>query len=228
MLKKMTLKGKLLAIFIVVSLIPLGVVTFISVKKASNSLQSEVISKLTAIQEAKRNHLQYYFERVYAAVGIIKNDPYLYGSMQAFTEAFESAGKTVNDTAWQTLVEFKEPPILSTVEKYGFYDLLMISPGGYIVYSTKKGKDLGMNIPESELKDSSLGLAFQKIKDNSEGILFADFGGYPTAADEQAAFMIVSIVNRLNAVLGYVAIRIPVDTLELCSKVVFEGELKKK
>ena len=213
MLKKLTLKVKLLATFIVVSLIPLGVVTFIAVKKASDSLETEVISKLTAVQEAKRNHLKYYFDQVHVAVSIIKNDPYLFGSMQAFADAYEAAGKTIKDGAWQTLVEFKEPPILTTVEKYRFFDLLMISPDGDVVYTAKKGEDLGKNIPNSELKDTSLGRAFQKIKENAEGIFFSDFAGYPKAGDEQAAFMIVSIVTRLKVAIGYVAIRIPVDTL---------------
>lgn len=211
--KKLTLKVKLLATFIVVSLIPLLLVTFLAVKKASDSLQAEAIAKLSAVQEAKRNHLRYYFDQVNSAVGIIKQDPNIFGAMQSFGEAFVSAGNTVDDEAWRTLVEFKEGSIITMVEKYGFYDLLMISRDGYIVYSTKKGKDLGMKIPDSELASTSLGKAFAMIGDNRDEIVFSDFADYPSKGGEQAAFMAMAMRDRFDRDLGYAAIRIPAETL---------------
>ena len=213
MLKKITIKGKLLVTFILVSLIPLGAVTFIAIHKASNALQSEVVAKFTAVQETKRNHVKDYFSQIHSALNIIKVDPYIQTSMRIFDDAFKSAGNTVDDDSWRTLVEFKEASIKSMVEKYGFYDLLMISLAGDIVYSTAKGSDLGMNIPNSSLKDSSLGLALAKASENPEEIVFADFAAYAPANNEHTSFMITVIKDRFKKPMGYIVLRIPVDKL---------------
>ena len=187
--------------------------TYIAIEKASSALQNEVVAKFTAVQEAKRNHVEDYFAQIYSALKIIQVDPYMQTSMRTFDDAFKSAGNTVDDESWRTIVEFKEASIKSMVEKYGFYDLLMISSGGNIVYSTAKGADLGMNIPDSTLKDSSLGIAYANVLSNPEEIIFADFAPYAPASNEQTSFMIALVKDRQGKPQGYIALRIPVDKL---------------
>ncbi|PHR30480.1 MAG: hypothetical protein COA36_00260 [Desulfotalea sp.] len=213
MLKKLTIKSKLLVTFILVSLIPLGTVAYIAVQKSSSALQDEVISKYTAVQEAKRNHLEDYFSQMYSALKIIQVDPYIQNSMRIFENAFNGGGNTIDNETWRTLVEFKEASIISMVDKYGFYDLLMISTNGNIIYSTAKGSDLGMNIPESRLRNSSIGTAYSKILANPDDIVFADFAPYAPANNEQASFMIVRVEDRLKKPQGYIALRIRADKL---------------
>lgn len=213
MFKKLTIKGKLLITFILVSLLPLGAVTSIAIKKASNALESEVVAKFTAVQETKRNHVKDYFLQVHSALKVIQVDPYIQKSMRTFTDAFVAAGNTVDDESWRTLVEFKEASIKSMVEKYGFYDLLMISASGYIVYSTAKGADLGMNISDAQLKDSSLGVAYAGVVNNPEKMIFADFAIYAPSNNEQTSFMVALVKDRSGKDQGYVALRIPADKI---------------
>ncbi|BHH84108.1 methyl-accepting chemotaxis protein [Desulforhopalus sp. 52FAK] len=211
MFKKMTIKVKLLATFILVSLIPLASVTYIAIEKASDALQAEVVSKFAAVQETKRNHVKEYFSQLNSALSIIQTDPYMQASMRTFNDAYVAAGNTVDDDSWRTLVEFKEASIKSMVEQYGFYDLLMISMEGNLIYSTAKGADLGMNIPNSALKESSLGSAYEKISINPDGNIFADFAPYAPDNNIQTAFMIAHVKDRFDKPQGYIALRIPVD-----------------
>lgn len=213
MLKKRTIKSKLLITFILVSLIPLGGVTYIAINKASSALHGEVVAKFTAVQEAKRNHVEDYFNQIHSALRIIQVDPYIQSSMSTFNDAFVRAGNTVENESWKTLVQFKEASIKSMVEKYGFHDLLMISAAGHIVYSTAKGADLGMNISDGSLKNSSLGVAYESVTKKPEEIVFADFAPYAPANNEQTSFMIAVVKDRVEKLQGYIALRIPVDKL---------------
>ncbi len=210
MFKNLTIRTKLLATFVLVSLIPLAFVTFIAIQKAGEALREETIGMFTAIQETKRNHVKDYYSQIYASVNIVKDDPYLLSAMEIITGAFEDAGKTVDDEAWRTLVKFKEASIINTVEKNGFFDLLMISQAGDIVYSTAKGTDLGMNITEGALASSTLSQSVSALSSAADEMFFADFAPYAPSNGEQAAFMMAVVKNRMGKVIGSIAIRIPV------------------
>jgi len=212
MLNKMKIKTKLLTAFILVSLVPLGLVSVIAVNRASQGLENEVVAKFAAIQETKRNHIKDYFAKVRTAMSVIRQDPYLQETMRVLKTAYEGNHDLKANEGWQTLVEFKEPPIKAMVEKNGFYDLLLITTEGDIVYSVQKGADLGMNAGEITLKRSSLGISFEKVLEKKDTAIFmGDFSAYAPAGGEQAAFMTARMKDRFNKVLGYVAIRIAVD-----------------
>lgn len=211
MFSNLTIKTKLLLAFIMVSLLPLTIVTFIALNQAGEALRKESIGMFTAVQETKRNHLKDYFNQIQSAVKIVKSEPFLTGAMENFTSAFEAAGNSIDDESWRTLVEFKEPSILSMVEKNGFYDLLMISISGDIIYSAAKGPDLGLSISKGDLATSSLGRIIPHLNiDDDEAITFIDFEPYKPSGGEQAAFMVAPAKNRVGRHIGTIAIRIPV------------------
>ena len=207
MLNRFKIKTKLLAAFIFVSLVPLGLVSVVAVNRAAQGLEHEVVAKFAAIQETKRNHIKDYFSQVSTAVSIIRDDPYLQETMRVLKGAYDDDNNLNENEAWKTLVEFKEPPVKAMVEKNGFYDLLLVSAEGNIVYTAAKGKDLGMNV-----KGSSLGEAFDKaVNTDTDTVSLSDFSAYAPAGGEQAAFMVARMTDRFKGVVGYVAVRIPVD-----------------
>ncbi|MEH0022832.1 MAG: methyl-accepting chemotaxis protein [Desulfobacter sp.] len=214
MFQKFTIKTKLLTTFIIFSLIPLVLVTLIAIFKANQALEHEVVAKFTAIQEAKAGHIRDFFATLKTSVKIIKNDPYLQTNIVTFNDAFEQNGNTVNNSMWETMVGFKEPPIKAMVKDKGFYDLLLISPAGNIVYTAAKGPDLGMNIPGSDLAGRNLGKAFQAaVSAGDDDIFFADFQAYDPGEGAQAAFMVARMKDQFGEVVGYVAVRIPGERL---------------
>jgi len=88
MLNKMKIKTKLLTAFILVSLVPLGLVSVIAVNRASQGLENEVVAKFAAIQETKRNHIKDYFAKVRTAMSVIRQDPYLQETMRVLKTAY--------------------------------------------------------------------------------------------------------------------------------------------
>ncbi len=214
MLNKLKIKTKLLGTFLFVSLIPLGLVTLIATDRAGQALNDEAVAKFAAVQETKRHHLEDYFRSVQTAVRITKDDPFLHQCLSAFNSAFEDNDKSVENDDWQIIVEFKEPRIKGIVAANGFYDLLLISPDGNVVYSAARKSDLGLNIPGSQLAGSSLGQAFQRMAQaGDDEVVIGDFAAYAPAKGAQAAFMMARMKNEHGDAVGYVAIRIPGDQI---------------
>ena len=214
MLNRLKIKTKLLGAFIIVSLIPLGMVTFIATDKASRGLHDEAVAKFTAVQEAKRNHIEDYFRRVGTAVKVIKADPFLHQCVRSFNAAYEENGNSADNEDWRIIVEFKEPRIKGMVADNGFYDLLLVSPDGNIVYSAVRESDLGMNIPGSELADSSLGQAYKRMTQaGDDRVVIGDFAAYAPSNGAQAAFMMARMKDESGSVVGSVAVRLAADQL---------------
>ena len=212
MLNKFKIKTKLLATFILVSLIPLCIVSIIAINKSAQAIQKEVVAKFTAIQETKRNHIKDYFLQLQTAVSILKDDPYLQSTLTAFNNTFEENNNLKENDTWNLLVKFKESPIKAMVKKNGFYDLFMISVTGNIIYTVRKGDDLGLNIAQGNLAKSSLGAVFKTIERAEDDVVaFGDFSAYAPSKGEHAAFMMARMKNCFGKIIGYIAIRIPVD-----------------
>ncbi|HCY87572.1 MAG TPA: hypothetical protein DHV36_20730 [Desulfobacteraceae bacterium] len=139
-------------------------------------------------------------------------DPYLQSSMATFIDAFEQNGNTIENSVWETMVGFKAPPIKTMAGEQGFGDLLLISKAGNIVYSVARGKDLGMNVNDTQLEKTRLAKAFGRVLSGGDTTLvFADFEAYAPSGGAQAAFMVARIIDTYDEVIGAVAVRISAD-----------------
>jgi methyl-accepting chemotaxis protein len=216
---QLKIRTKLLGSFLIVSLLPVGLITLIALNKASRALNDEAVAKFTAVQQTKRHHLEDYFQRVRTAAIITKDDPFLEQCLTAFNNAYAEGGNSVDSDEWRIIVEFKEPRLKGIVADNGFHDLLLISNEGNVVYSVVKAADLGQNLAESELAGSSLGRAFRRMADASgnnageDAVVISDFAAYTPSNGEQAAFMMARMKSQLGEAVGYVAIHITVDQI---------------
>ena len=80
------------------------------------------------------------------------------------------------------------------VEVYGYYDLFLINPDGYIFYTVAKEPDYQTNIINGRYKDTSLGrLVRGLIATKKFGL--ADFFPYAPSNDEPAAFIAQPVMH---------------------------------
>lgn len=214
MLRRLNLKFKLLTTMIILSLVPLVLVTIIAINKATRALQDEAVGKFTAVQQAKRNHIQDYFENLYTTVGIIQEDPFMRQCISTFNNVFKDAGNTVDDDGWRTIVEFKQEPIKKMVADHGFNDLMLISPDGYIVYSAAQRADLGLNIGEGTLADTGIGRAFEAIRNDADAKrVIEDFSAYAPASGKQVAFIVAPMRQERQERVGYLAVQLSANKI---------------
>ncbi len=171
------------------------------------------IQKLETAQELQRMAIERSLENERVALATLKDDPYVHDALAAFGRAFEKAGNKTGSAEWQALVARHENRLKDIMTDNGWYDLFLIRPDGHVAYTVAKEPDLGMNIPNSELKDSPLGKAFQALQDPKMEFAFGDFAPYSPSQGAQAAFMMARLVNDKGALEGFVAIQMPTDKL---------------
>ncbi|MDM8522864.1 methyl-accepting chemotaxis protein [Desulfococcaceae bacterium HSG8] len=97
------------------------------------------------------------------------------------------------------------------IRKYGYYDFLLIHPGGNVFYSVAHEKDYGTDLLNGEYADSGLGKLFRNVLETGK-FGFADFEPYAPSAYKPSAFVAQPLVY--NGMVELVAaIRIPIDRI---------------
>ena len=92
------------------------------------------------------------------------------------------------------------------IQKYQYADVLLITERGNIVYTVKRGPDLGQNVLQGPLQQTSLAACFQK---GLQGLALQDFAPYPTADQPYAAFIAAPVVSELlKKAIGVVVLKI--------------------
>ncbi len=174
------------------------------------SLEQEGFAKLAAVQENKSKHLEDYYAMMQAQLRALKDDPYMLQAMIEFDQAFEAAGDRVNTTEWRALANTYDQRLQYIANDNGWNDIFLIHDDGDIVYTLRRESDLGMVIPDSALKDSGLGKAFQQAQSmGAEEIAVADFSPYAPSDNEVTAFMMAQMRDMTGTLRGYIAFQMP-------------------
>jgi methyl-accepting chemotaxis protein len=166
--------------------------------------------KLQAIQDLKIAELQNLFHTIEASVNVTKDSPYVGDAFNAINRVFKNNSTAINSKAWKTQATKYQSRFEDMINANGWYDLFLINAQGDVIYTVTRESDLGMNIPTSLLKNTSLGNAFTKVKNLvGDGIAIGDFQPYAPSNGTQAAF----IISKLKFADGYLAIQLPTDPI---------------
>lgn len=178
------------------------------------TLRQEAFAKLEAIQEIKKSQLEDYMASMRGALHVVKDDPYILEAMVKFDKAFAEAGDSVNSPAWKALAQKYDRRLKDLMDDNGWYDIFLIHTDGDIVYTVTRESDLGMVIPESELRNQGIGKAFTRAKSmGKDDIAFADLEPYSPSAGAPAGFMMAQMRDYSGNIKGYVAFQIPLDQI---------------
>jgi methyl-accepting chemotaxis protein len=89
-MKSINLKYKLILCFLLIGLLPLGIVSFYSYQQSSSSLLTAETNKLTAVNNIKKDSIERYFKTIHSQVTTFANDVMVKDAMSEFTNAFKS------------------------------------------------------------------------------------------------------------------------------------------
>ncbi len=80
-------------------------------------------------------------------------------------------------------------------EQYGYYDLFLIDPSGFVFYSVTQEADYQTNMVSGEYKDSGLGKLVQSVL-QSKQYEFADFEPYAPSGGDPASFIAQPVLQE--------------------------------
>ncbi len=96
-------------------------------------------------------------------------------------------------------------------EMYGYYDIFLINPDGYIFYTAAKEADYQTNILSGKYASSNLGELVREVM-RSKRFGVADFAPYAPSNDDPAAFVAQPVVHDGEVEL-VVALQLPLDAI---------------
>ena len=92
---------------------------------------------------------------------------------------------------------------------YGYYDLFLINPDGYVFYTVAQESDYQTNMVNGKYSSSGLGILVRKVLEKKE-FGFADFEPYAPSNDEPAAFIAQPVLHQ-GGVEIIVALQLPLE-----------------
>lgn len=201
--KKLTMNTKLLAGFMTVGIIPFALVAWIELNATREAITQEVKSKLLAASEIKKRQTENYFTTRFNDLRVLTQSYTAINTLQGFSFAMNMGG--MFGEIWKEAEEKGGIQLKPYSSIYGYEDLFLISPDGIILYSIKKGEELGTNLLSGKYAATALAMAFQKSRNNND-IVFEDFTIYGPAA-EPSAFISGPVYNE-EQYIGSIAFRL--------------------
>nr|CRH05067.1 putative Methyl-accepting chemotaxis protein [Candidatus Magnetococcus massalia] len=126
-------------------------------------------------------------------------------------------------TRWSLLAEMDVAEAFSPVdgegvpffkrykELYGYYDLFLINPDGYVFFTATQEADYKTNMVNGKYADSNLGKLVRKVLRDGQ-FAAADFAPYAPSNDAPAAFVAQPVTHE-NDVELIVALQLPLDAI---------------
>ena len=101
------------------------------------------------------------------------------------------------------------------VTQRGYYDFLLISPDGDVLYTVEKEDDFATNLEDGEWSDSGLGAVYRRAKrERKEGtIAISDMQSYAPSNGDPAIFMATAMHDPAGKFLGVIAFQLPTDRI---------------
>lgn len=201
---KMKLFTKLLLIFLSITIIPIGVISFLLINGSSTALKDAAINQLVSIRDVKKDVITRYFNEREGDIRVLSVNAVTEEGLSSLSTAFDQGG--VGSSTYKTAEKVVEEYFNDYIKTYGYYDLFLISLDGDIVYTVSKEADLGQNLLNGSLSTSGLGQAYAKTIE-SKDYSVADYTHYEPS-NAAAAFITMIVTNDRNQPIGVVGLQL--------------------
>lgn len=200
-----TIASRLIFWFLVISLVPCGVLTILLSWTSTQSTRDLVRRHLMALSEAKANELETLaVERLRNATALARA-PNMVEAAVFLTEV-KCHGLDRPDAAARE--QLSRVFLNGFCESFGYPNAYLFSPDGVLLLALREGLDVGKSLPAGPLRETELAAVVDRAKTLLQTEL-SDFAQYP--GQPRPAAYIASPVLKEGAVLGVVALELNSD-----------------
>ncbi|MDH4034516.1 MAG: HAMP domain-containing protein, partial [candidate division Zixibacteria bacterium] len=208
MFKSLKINTKLVAVFLLVGLIPLGTMSFFAINNSKSALEKQAFNQLVSLCTVKKTQVEGYFRERLSDVQALAGNPIVVSAVQDFEDAILSEGADSDD------FRDAEESYAKWLERYktvfGYSDLYLVSAGGTIVYSIDKGPDFTTNLVDGQYSRENIGDLFKQAQ---HGTAMVDIADYTPNQGAPASFVGAPIHDGGGDLVGEVILQIPLGQL---------------
>lgn len=167
-------------------------------------LHTEALAKIEGFEAGKKQAIERFLNRRFADAKVFAAAYSTISALQEFRQAFEEEGGKVGGSMWNGYRDKYDPMFKEFASTHNYYDLMLLSAAGDVVYSATSESDLGENVVKGALKDSGLGRLFPKVLKDAA---LEDYSAYAPSNNAQTLFLGAPIKSE-GKVLGAIVIQI--------------------
>ena len=208
--------------FLLLSLLPMTIISWFSYHKSQESLYNDAVnamSQRTTLQiRFIENWFNYRFLDIQHQAENLSNARFL----QRLVKALQSSGKPpsmfVGSYQWSRIVEENKTDLVNLSRTYDYYyDLFLIDNNGNILFTLEEEDDLGTNLFTGKYKDTRFAhTARQSFKTGET--LFSDLEYYKPRNDSVSGFLTSPLLDSNGNKIGLIAVLIEVEIINVIIK----------
>ncbi len=193
---------RLIAWFLLISIVPLAVVAILAQSNAEQNLRSEIENHLRATADSKAQLIYTFFRERVTDVEVLARNPLATTALTELDQALREAGA---DSPLYTAADLRfRPNLAGYAEKAGYSDLLFVSADGRVIFALHDRKLLGQNLNDAGLQGGELA----KINDRAAKLLEASLSNFEKSdADAEPAGFTAAPILHNGSVRGVVVLR---------------------
>ncbi len=206
----------LLVNFLILTLIPMLIISWFSYKNAINCLMFETERVLKTVAFLKTKEIEVYFKSMIndlkLQVEISSNIKFFEELEKYYKETGKSLDKVIKLKKWSNIVDEYSPYIKKFYKINNYYDIFFINKDGDILYSVAGEEDLGKNLLTGHLKTTSFSNAVKKSLDTGN-FIFSDYERYKISGNKVFGFIVNPVLNKHGNKIGVIAFQFPIDKI---------------
>lgn len=217
----MKLSIKMIIFCLLIGILPLAGMVGYSIETASGSLKSEAFDKLASITQAKKHNLEDIIESWQKDVAVYAGARGVYSALVRLRDiAYYNSepGKPMDVTNEEFVHGLKrvERDFNPFVETMGYQDALLMDDTGRIIFTARRGKELGRDLSKGSMAGSQLARAWKQAL--SGKFVFVDFHPYGPLDGAPNAFVVAPVKRVTGEIEGAAALRIPLKGINRLMK----------
>ena len=203
----MRLKSKLISGFLGASLVPLIIISAVSLFIIDKSLFESNIDKLENVRSIKKKQIENYFAERFGDLYILSLAEITLNSINTAEKLFSYG---VDSVEYKRGIKVFDKYYNEYIKTYNYYDLFLIDNKGNIIYTAAKEDDIGKNLIQDKIvNNSGLSKVFQKAEN---GITSSDFEWYDVSG-EPASFLASPVKDNDGKNRGILAFQISLNAI---------------
>ena len=215
--KFFSLKKSLVLWFLLLSLTPLILVSWISYEQAKTSLTLNASESLEDTSKLSVNFILNWFD--YRLIDLkhqaeTRSNSHLLSSLiVGFNQSRLSLNDYIKSSDWLKKTDDHSGQLIQFRKHYEYiYDVLLIDLKGNILFSIEKKSDLGTNLIEGKYSKTLFAKSFKNTLKTGNAI-FSDIEFYEPSKNTIAGFMTAPLLDEFGEKIGVIAFRIQIDPI---------------
>jgi methyl-accepting chemotaxis protein WspA len=202
--RRIGISTRLLIWFLVMSLIPCGILTVVISLLSTASLENTVRQGLLAVSEAKSIQLETFMRERRADLSMVGRSLTLAAAMQRLSEVRRQ--EPVDSPLYLEQARSAGPILANYVESFGYSNGYLFDTEGTLLFQLKANLDVGSNLLRGPLKVSKLAEVYDRVRALAQTEV-SDYQMYP-GRSEPAAFIAGPVFNAQGRIIGFAALEL--------------------